>query len=490
MADQEHLRQGETAGRPATVNQRTDQDRASGPPRQPSQPTCGIDRCFVSESGYVLILGWMADEGRQPYRIKLAMDHMTIDVSPDSVLRHSRSDLEKTIREGAFDYGLIAFAKVSSPILESSVSVRFESPAGDVLVERPLESLSERRILDSFLVVASMAQSHAGKEVSLGGFLRGPAGSTLSDLHRKHVAQASAGHHVQRFRQRPVARSFVTVLFGSTEAIALQPLLFKEQGIDFGEWIYVCNSPDDAGAALRLAQTMSDLYDLSIVVIIVSDNVGFGAANNIAVGHASSGSIYLVNPDVYPLPAHSAAVRDTLDQRALGDKLWGGLLFYDDDTLMHGGMFIEQDLCFGRHGMNRPAGPAASAPFGLLRVEHFDKGVPFAETRWTRPRVVPAVTGALMAFDRRPFERVGGFSSDYIYGHYEDADLSLRWPRHNGPVVIDPRLRLAHLEGQGSRVRGEQYGAAALVNRYLFSLRHGAQACSLPGPRDLTLAEQ
>ena len=131
---------------------------------------------------------------------------------------------------------------------------------------------------------------------------------------------------------------------------------------------------------------MSDLYDLSIVVIVMGDNAGFGAANNIAVGHASSPSIYLVNPDVYPVPAYAAAVRDTLDHQPLGDKLWGGLLFYDDDTLMHGGMFVEQDLCFGRNGLNRSAGPAGSAPFGLLRVEHFDKGVPFDEARWTRPR--------------------------------------------------------------------------------------------------------
>ena len=430
----------------------------------------------------------MADEGRQLFKIKLSMDHTTIDLPPDAVLRHPRPDLEKRIREGSFDYGLIALGKVAAQTSDNPLSARIESHTGELLVEKPVERLSERRILDSVLVAASMAQSFSGTEVNLGGFLRGPAGSTLSELHRKYVAHSSEGHHVQRFRPKPVARSFVTVLFGSAEAIALQPLLFREQGIDFGEWIYVCNSPDDAGAALRLARMMSDLYDFTIVVIVMSDNVGFGAANNIAVGHASSSSIYLVNPDVFPLPAHSAAVRDTLDRQGLGDKLWGGLLFYDDDTLMHGGMFIEQDLCFHRKGLNRSAAPAGSAPFGLLRVEHFDKGVPFDEARWMRPRVVPAVTGALMGFDRRPFERIGGFSVDYIYGHYEDADLSLRWARQNGPVVIDPGLRLVHLEGQGSRVRGEQYGAAAIVNRYLFSLRHGADVSALPAPRELTPA--
>ena len=92
-----------------------------------------------------------------------------------------------------------------------------------------------------------------------------------------------------------------------------------------------------------------------------------------------------------------------------------------------------------------------------MRVEHFDKSVPFDDREWQQPRKVPAISGAVMAFDKAAFEKIDGFSTRYVYGHYEDADLSLRWGNSIGTVAIHPQLRLIHLEGQGSRARGEEY---------------------------------
>jgi GT2 family glycosyltransferase len=108
-----------------------------------------------------------------------------------------------------------------------------------------------------------------------------------------------------------------------------------------------------------------------------------------------------------------------------------------------------------------------------LRVEHYDKGVPFNADKWTGPKDVPAITGAVMAFERPQFEKLGGFSTRYIYGHYEDADLSLRWWHSVGVVALQPHIRLVHLEGQGSKARGEEFRGASIVNRYFFSSQHG-----------------
>jgi GT2 family glycosyltransferase len=78
-----------------------------------------------------------------------------------------------------------------------------------------------------------------------------------------------------------------------------------------------------------------------------------------------------------------------------------------------------------------------------------------------------------MAFEKVGFEKLGGFSTHYIYGHYEDADLSLRWAAEVGSVCVHPRIRLVHLEGQGSRARGEEYRGASMANRYFFTAAHG-----------------
>ena len=438
-----------------------------------------VDRLFVSASGYVLVLGWLADEGRGVPRLRIVSGEAGFALAPDMVLRHARPDIEAQVRDGAYDYGFVGFGKAAAGAFHAgTVTLQITTPTSACRLEARPEVVADKRLLDTMLIAVADSRAHAGQEVGQHAFLGGAAGGIAMDLFEGHVARGTAGHHVERFRPRPVARSFVTVLFGTAEPILLQPIMFRQHGIDVGEWIYVCNSPEDGAAVLRLSRMVSDLYDLTITVIVMTDNVGFGAANNVAIEHAASDAIYIVNPDVYPMRDQAGVLRQTLEAGDLGDRLTGGLLFYDDGNLMHSGMFLERDLFFRSQALNRPADTAAA--IGLLRVEHFDKGVPFVAADWTRTMVVPAITGAVMAFDRRYFERIGGFSTRYIYGHYEDADLSLRWARENGPVVIDPRLRLIHLEGQGSRARGEQYRSAAIVNRFFFEQQHGADYDAQP----------
>ena len=441
-----------------------------------------VERMLVSEGGYVLVTGWLADEGSDPLAFRVTGAGLDLLIPADSILRHARGDVETIVRAGAYDYGFLAFARSPSPAaLKQPLAVEVGSANEALRIAVGPQVVSDRRLLDALLIAATGQQAHGGATAGLHRFAAGAAGSAAVALFQSHAAGHVARCHVHRFRPRPVARSFVTVLFGATEPVKLQPILFRQGGIDFGEWIYVCNSPEDAEAVMRLGRLVSDLYDVAITVMVMPDNVGFGAANNAAVAQAASDSIVLVNPDVYPLPGHAGALRDALDRRTLGTGLWGGLLFYDDHNLMHSGMYLDRDTAFRRQGLGRAPGPGEASAVDLLRVEHFDKGVPFEEASWRRPKAVPAVTGAVMAFARRPFERLGGFSTRYIYGHYEDADLSLRWAAEGGTVAVDPLLRLVHLEGQGSKPKGEQYRAAAVFNRHLFTLRHGAAYDRDPG---------
>ncbi len=467
-------------GREHYLNYGIDEDRVPRLARERAPVAGELERAFVSESGFFLLLGWLSDEGHAATRQKLVGPDFTIDIPASAVLRYARRDVEMSIRQGAFDFGFLTFAKCPSKfLLTQPFQLQAGSETGAFERRATPEIVSDRRLLETLLTLVATHQSHAGKEAGLYRFLAGPSGDYAVDLFRGHVAKNVASHYARTFRPRKVSRSFVTVLFGSTEAMLLQPVMFRNEGIDFGEWIYVCNSPEDANAALRLGRLISDLYDVMITVIIMTDNVGFGAANNVAVARASGASIYVINPDVFPLAAHAGRLRQTLRERELGSTLWGGLLFYDDHNLMHSGMRVEWDSFFHCPSLNKTSGPPASS-FELARVEHFDKGVPFDEAKWRGFKPVPAITGALMAFSKPYFERLGGFSTRYIYGHYEDADLSLRWAAAGGAVVVDPGLRLIHLEGQGSRARGEQYQGAAMANRYLFSISHGAAPRATP----------
>jgi hypothetical protein len=432
-----------------------------------------VEEFYVSSSGFFAMIGWLGDEGSSPTSWRLFGPDFTVEVPPEAIFRFARHDVEEAYRNGPFDYGFLAFGRtLSKTLLKQPLMLQVHAPASSFQLKAEPTAVSDKRLLDLLLTRFGSCRSHAGVEVGLYRFLGGPSGEALVELFRDHVKASSKSPYVERFRPRPVKRSVVTVLFGDTEPMLLQPLLFRDAGVDFGEWIYVCNSPQDGAAALRLGRLMSDLYDVMITVVVMKDNVGFGAANNTAVTLASSNDIYILNPDVYPLAAQTQPLKHALDRGKLGRQLWGGLLFYDERNLMHSGMYMEHDSFLRCPTYNKSPGAQEGESVGLVRVEHFDKCAPFDEARWTRPVIVPAISGAVMAFQRKHFEAIGGFSTRYIYGHYEDADLSLRWSQDLGPVVIDPDLRLVHLEGQGSKARGEQYHGAKIVNRHLFSLRY------------------
>jgi GT2 family glycosyltransferase len=212
------------------------------------------------------------------------------------------------------------------------------------------------------------------------------------------------------------------------------------------------------------ARTAEQIYGLPQTVVLLPGNAGFGAANNIAVSYASSDRILIVNPDVFPhdvdwAQKHTAAVEALPPEQT---ALFGAPLYYDDGTLMHGGMYFEFDT-----GLSVQSGRVNHQR--LLRVEHYGKGAPAWADTYTARRPVPAVTGAFMSIERGWYESLGGFTEDYVFGHYEDADLCLKSiERGVAPWIHD--VRLWHLEGKGS-IRRPVHEGASLVNRWLFGRR-------------------
>lgn len=161
-------------------------------------------------------------------------------------------------------------------------------------------------------------------------------------------------------------------------------------------------------------------------------------------------------------PAWAARHTGIVEAGGPGSRLFGATLFYDDGSLMHGGMYLELDTGLAVRGDRVETRRFA-------RVEHYGKGAPPDTEAYLRPRPVPAVSGAFLSVERDWFERLGGFSEDYVLGHYEDADFCLRSLDAGVPAWVQD-VRLWHLEGRGS-VRWAVHEGANIVNRWLFSRR-------------------
>jgi GT2 family glycosyltransferase len=294
-------------------------------------------------------------------------------------------------------------------------------------------------------------------------------GAQITALNRTVTAGLTARPFIQRFGpEGPAPKgSIIVCLHGRAEYQFTQNALYANRpGIGDYEFIYVCNSPELLELVLKNATGGTTIYGLRQTVIGLPGNAGFGAANNVGVAAAHSDRILCINPDVFPRdPAWAARHTALVAQGGDGSRLFGAMLFYDDGSLMHGGMYFEVDT-----GLAIRGGRVQSAP--LVRVEHFGKGAPPDTAPFLRPRPVAAVSGAFISIGRALYERLGGFSPEFVLGHYEDADLCLR-AMQLGVVPWVQDVKMWHLEGQGSR-RNMQLPGANLVNRWLFSRRWSA----------------
>jgi GT2 family glycosyltransferase len=436
----------------------------------PSEFRCSLEGVLLSSGGGAVALGWLDDTADELEGIQLSGPDWVIRLPAAAVMRTRRPDVESAIGQTtAHPYGFIGAYFEAVPLQPcATVFVALVTRGGN-LVEWPVPvrfctDLELREVLLSHI---SAAKFFGNPQVSAIANFGAGFGDTVLALNRAIAANLTRDLYVERFGQRPQApkASIVVCLYGRAEFLFLQNALFSGlPGFGDYEFIYVLNSPELAETLLREASAASRIYGTRITVVILPGNVGFGAANNAAVTVALTRRILIVNPDVFPRdPNWAQKHAELLSARPPEEtRLFGVPLYYDDGSLMHGGMFFEIDKEILLTKERQRLIP-------LVRVEHYGKGAPVSVARFTRSRPVPAVTGAFISCDRGWFETLGGFTEDYVFGHYEDADLCLKsLKRGSVPWLHD--LRLWHLEGKGSTRRFLHEGGS-LINRWLFSAR-------------------
>lgn len=343
----------------------------------------------------------------------------------------------------------------------------------------PIRRVSDEGLRSTVLGYVASSESFGNRSAETARWLQGPLCRAIVQQNRAITRAITGGAHVERMSQRPrkPRASMIVCLYGKPEYLFLQSALFAGgAGFEDYEMIYVSNSPELAEQLLKDLQTSALVYGLAQTLVLLPGNAGFGAANNVAVTHARSDRILIMNPDVFPRDADWARKHNAIvDERPKPEtELFGAALYYDDGSLMHGGMYFDHDI-----GLT--VDPTSLTAQRLIRVEHYGKGTPASSDRYTRSRPVPAVSGAFMSLRRDWFEILGGFSEDYVFGHYEDADLCLK-SHAAGATPWLHELRLWHLEGKGS-TRLAAHDGGAFVNRTLFSERWDALiADGLQGP--------
>ncbi|HWE98394.1 MAG TPA: glycosyltransferase [Caulobacteraceae bacterium] len=450
---------------------------------------CNLEAVGISPSGGIAVLGWVDDASDPIDSVRIFGAHWRLTFDGARLGRSRRADVEAALdRTAQHPYGFYGFmfAEGALPVSEDCrVELRLTSGRTKAFKCRP--RLMDDTDLRDLVLGHVVTVQHFGDPIvqAISGLDRA-AGQELIRFNNHITARITAAPYIERFGRSGASydASLIFCLYGKAEFLFLQAaLLSGVEAMDRYELVFVSNSPELADEILREARASSRLYGLDITVVILSGNAGFGAANNVAVKAARSPRIVIVNPDVFPMTKdwgrrHLEIVETEPRNRR---RLFGASLYYDDGSLMHGGMYFDLDASLSiENGRQRLC--------QLLRVEHYGKGTPANLDVFNRVRPVPAVSGAFMSWDRSWFESLGGFTQDYVFGHYEDADLCLR-SLEAGVAPWMQALKMWHLEGKGSS-RLPVHEGGSILNRWLFTGTWGETiADGLLGPapeRDLT----
>ena len=427
-------------------------------------PAAGVDAMLLGATGTALVIGW-ADDRHQALRGIIVHTADGHSYATHQVARCRRADAETAVgASGRYLLGYWALVNLGpDPARPVAVSLHI----GDETVRLPAaaQMMPDEQLRETMFDYFAGA-TYLGNPVVEGATqLDAGAGDALIGFNRTVSARVTDGMYVERHGPalaNPVA-SIIICLYGRAEFFFIQQAFFSAAaGSRDYEFVFVCNSPELSDALQKEARIAAMIYGLSTTLVLLPGNAGFGAANNAAVAQASGRRVIMLNPDVFPrdnnwAAAHAALVAGLPSEQT---AMFGVPLFYDDGSLMHGGMYFDID-----RGLSvRDTGITHR---DMLRVEHYGKGSPPEHMQYRRARPVPAVTGAFISADRDWFEKLGGFSADYVFGHYEDADLCLKSYAAGRPVWMHD-LPFWHLESKGS-VRRRPHEGGTMLNRWNFT---------------------
>jgi N-acetylglucosaminyl-diphospho-decaprenol L-rhamnosyltransferase len=208
--------------------------------------------------------------------------------------------------------------------------------------------------------------------------------------------------------------SLITVTYNSARALQRYGRAIADNQI---EWIVVDNASSDGSAEIARS--------LGAHVIALDKNIGFGAANNVALKMAQGQIVGVVNPDVAIDVADLGIFREILETT---NALVAPQLLNDDGTEQPNGRGLPTLV---NKVINRLSPDRARR-----------RGFQLFAAPGERVRVT-WLTGAAIFARRSTWKDLGGFDEDFFV-YYEDVDLCLRAGEKNLPSLIVGDVRWVH----------------------------------------------
>jgi len=431
---------------------------------QPARPFgAALELALWDHGGGIFLRGWLRDPLSLITGLSLRSEYGNTPISLSRLGRFARPDLAKRYADaphgGAGSRPGFALHLPDAGIRPAAQwSLRVALTTGDaVTLVAPPGLLDAQRAREA--VLSAISPNDITPELF--------EAAIVPPVARLHAA-AMAGRlppeivRIGRPPNDPIA-SIVIPLYRNLRFLRHQLSAFaRDRSLRQVELIYVLDSPEQRAEVEHLLRGLAGVTGQPLLLVVQAANYGYACACNAGAAEAHGPVLVLLNSDVVPAArGWLAPLVATLARRrrlvAVGPKL-----LFEDGSLQHAGLFFER-------------GPADE-----WFNSHYYKGFPRHHPPADELRLVPGITGAAFCVRREAFEAVGGFTTDYVIGDYEDSDLCLKLRTAGGEIAYVPKSELYHFERQSIRDHvGYARTLAATYNRRLHHARWAPTIASL-----------
>jgi len=177
-----------------------------------------------------------------------------------------------------------------------------------------------------------------------------------------------------------------------------------------------------------------------IKLIVNTENIGFGRANNVGIRASDSKYVFLLNSDTTLLNNAVKIFFDFMEKDTKQEvACCGGQLHTKD---------ISMQLSFGRFpSIKNVAIHSFVTPYKILR--HLFNVDEVIATTVIGLIVVDYVSGADMFIRRNVLKEVGLFNEEFFL-YYEETELSYRFNKHGYKSMLLPDAKIVHLYGMST----------------------------------------
>jgi GT2 family glycosyltransferase len=412
-----------------------------------------IDYIIPLQYDGLFISGWLQDA----YEILESITAISalgfaLEISNQDIYRLERHDVNQFLQDTRYsnfdeEMGFCAYVSVPEAI-QQSINGFAELHSFRFLVKLQgniqIEIIPDAKYSDFYNARQKVMQIASPERVSAAMLANciAPAGLKLQQLCMKQVAIKNVTE-IGSVVNNPLV-SIIIPLYRRLDFMKVQlATMANDPAIKQCQIIYVLDSPEQEEELKTWLLNHCTLYQLAIKLIVMKRNSGYAAANNAGASQATGKYLVLLNSDVFAKT--KGWMTKMAEFYAASPKIGvlGAKLLYEDDSLQHAGMFFAQ----------------TTFPFWLTL--HYYKGLPGNYPLAQQTRVVPAVTGACLMIRKQLYDQVGGLTTDYIIGDFEDSDLCFKCRELGYESWYFADAVLYHLERQSVPLNSSYNGSLA-----------------------------